>query len=235
MIGPTECIFDTGAGINIVGEGLLTKFRERKIQLEIHPLRLHLVGVASAKKIPTQGYTVLEVGLGGGKFAKVKAVVTPEWSGQLLLGWNCLASLGLNFRYDAKFSPVAIQLSRLAVEVPIQQRAGLYEETKALCSALERNIPKREIQTLRHESVRNEFASLPKRAAAIAIRRTIAAAKKARKRLTAHNPQEPEAKEMPKLSAHLAMPEAKAAEPPGDTDPSGGWKISDASARPNTG
>lgn len=111
-------VLDSGAGVSIVGERYIKKYREKFGEMEVKKIELKVAGVFSGATLSVQGATTFPLIFEGAKAPTlVTAVVVPEWSGEVLLGWRTLRNLGIQLAPDEPGKPVVVRLSKIGAEM----------------------------------------------------------------------------------------------------------------------
>ena len=111
-------VLDSGAGVSIVGERFMKKWKEKYGEMEVREVDLRVTGVYSGAPLTVKGVTTFPLLFKGASTPTlVTAVVVPEWSGELLLGWRTLRNLGIRLTYDNPGKPAVVKLSKIGVEM----------------------------------------------------------------------------------------------------------------------
>ena len=114
-------IIDSGAGVTVIGKRFMEKWESSsKGKLVLKPIDLKISGVYSGAALTASGVTSFDIHLNGApKPLRVTAIVVPEWSGELLIGWSNLRELGLGFRDGRDGKPESVLLRRIGADCPI--------------------------------------------------------------------------------------------------------------------
>jgi len=101
-----DVILDTGASTSLVGRGFLEKRSQRKLKplrVQELPRKFQVTGVSSDSPITCRG--VMEFGMKfegeSTRILRFRALVVPQWEGDVILSWNALDPLGINFMRES--------------------------------------------------------------------------------------------------------------------------------------
>jgi len=118
-------VLDTGAATSLVGKGFIRK-RENKglgpIKIQEIPSKFKILGVSSENPIKCKGLTEFGLKFEGGaeETLRFKALVVPDWEGDVIISWNALDMLGINFTRDRNSGRTThVNLEKVRVTVPI--------------------------------------------------------------------------------------------------------------------
>jgi hypothetical protein len=159
-----QVILDTGASTSLVGKGFLEK-RESKnlrpLQIEELPRKFQITGVSSNSPVNCKG--TVEFGL---KFSgeskgtlRFRALVVTEWEGDIILSWNALDMMGINFIRDKETGRTThVQLSKVDTVTPVVRKynKGIAEKARQLAAEIDRAVQEDTREALKNRIIFGE-------------------------------------------------------------------------------
>lgn len=140
-------VLDSGAGVSIAGEKFMKKWKAKFGEMEVKEVDLKVTGVYSGAPLTVKGVTTFPLLFKGASTPTlVTAVVVPEWSGELLLGWRTLRNLGIQLTYSNPEKPVVVKLAKIGVEMEAMETPQNDEilAAEALGSSVDKEMRKLE-------------------------------------------------------------------------------------------
>jgi len=159
-----QVILDTGASTSLVGKGFLEKRKMKNLkplQIEELPRKFQITGVSSNSPVNCKG--TVEFGL---KFSgeskgilRFRALVVTEWEGDVILSWNALDMMGINFIRDKETGRTThIQLSRVDTVAPVVRKydKSIAEKARQLTAKIDRAVQEDTIEALKNRIIFGE-------------------------------------------------------------------------------
>ena len=163
-------ILDTGASTTLMGRGLAEKRKAKGLEdLKIEPLpkKFQILGVSSGAPIDCKGITEIPVKFdaeGSERTFRFRALYVPGWDGDLILSWNVLDTMGLNFVRDGNTGKTkAVVLSRagnLVVPVSARYDVKIAGQARLLTAELDKAVKQNQIDKLKYNIIHGTKATL---------------------------------------------------------------------------